>query len=113
MLGARMLFQLFVLAAGFLALVVVVTTGGLPGFAHAALLKFSQFTVGDTAGASGGGAIGAPGLLLGFIAGWCVRWLYSLPWGSIPRAIGAWLLGWRQSVVMLIVGLACVAILLH
>jgi hypothetical protein len=51
-------------------------------------------------------------LLIGFSAGWLLRWLYALPWGAIPRAVGNWLLGWRTSAAMVGLAVACTVILL-
>lgn len=51
-------------------------------------------------------------LIVGVIVGWTLRWVYSLPWGALPRAIVAWLLGWRRSVSMLSLAIGCTAVLL-
>ncbi len=51
-------------------------------------------------------------LALGFVAGWTLRWIYSLPWAALPRAVIEWLLGWRRSATMLSLALGCTAVLL-
>lgn len=51
-------------------------------------------------------------LAAAFVAGWLGRWVYGLPWSAMPRAVLHWLLGWRTSVIMLVVALGCMAVLL-
>lgn len=51
-------------------------------------------------------------LIVGFAAGWTLRWFYSLPWGALPRAIADCLLSWRRSATMLSLAIGCMAVLL-
>ncbi len=50
--------------------------------------------------------------LAGLAVGWTLRWVYSLPWGSMPRALAVWMLGWRNSVAMLGLAVGCIAVIL-
>jgi hypothetical protein len=51
-------------------------------------------------------------LLTGTAVGWTARWLYGLPWATLPRAFAGWLLGWGQRVTLLLTALAFVVVLL-
>ena len=51
-------------------------------------------------------------LIVGFAAGWTLRWFYSLPWGALPRAIADCLLSWRRGATMLSLAVGCMAVLL-
>lgn len=111
MTNARLLLSLFVLAAGFFAAAVVVTTGHVPGPSGALVFPVSiglpalpQLTLPTPSG--------APGMISGFIAGWCLRWLYGLPWRELPRAILASLASLRRRVTLAALAIGCVGILL-
>lgn len=55
---------------------------------------------------------GSGGFMAGLVLGWVLHWLYALPWGDVPRAIANWLLGWRRTVGMLGLAMACIAVLM-
>lgn len=97
--------SLSVIAVGLLLTAIFVTGGKVPSLGGAAvgisLPSLPEFSsLGN----------GSP-FLAGLIAGWLMRWIYCLPWAAIPRAVIAWLLSWRSSVVMLGVAIGCMAIL--
>lgn len=50
--------------------------------------------------------------VLGFVAGWILRWIYGMPWAALPQAVVVWLLGWRRSATMLSLAIGCTAVLL-
>ncbi len=105
MTAERLLATLSVIAVGLLLTAIAVTGGKSPSPSGAALSQhlpsFSAFSSPNE------GALFAGGLA----AGWVLRWIYTLPWAAIPRAIIGWLLSWRWSVVMLGVAVGCMAIL--
>jgi hypothetical protein len=55
---------------------------------------------------------GSGSFLAGLLLGWVLHWFYALPWGDVPRAIANWLLGWRRSVGMFGLAMACIAVLM-
>jgi hypothetical protein len=55
---------------------------------------------------------GSGSVVAGFVFGWGLRWLYALPWGAIPRTIITWLLGWRNSMLSIVLIGACIGVLL-
>lgn len=102
MTAERLLATLTVIAAGLLVTAVMVTGGKVPSLGNAALgLPLPAF-------ASTGE--GTP-FIAGIAAGWLLRWVYAMPWATLPRAVVAWVLGWRSSVIMLGVAIGCMAIL--
>jgi len=100
----RLLLALSVVAAGLLLTAIAVTGGKAPSAGVALGLSLPSAPAFSTASE---GAIFAGGMA----AGWLLRWIYTLPWAAIPRAIIAWMLSWRWSVVMLGMAIGCMAIL--
>ena len=117
MAAGRLLLTLIFIAAGLLAAALALSAGGGASVATTIgqLTSFSGWAPG--AGELGNNAA-APAqgqgfaILIGFLAGWWLRWLYGLPWSAIPRAIGEWLLGWRASAAMAGLAVGCTVILL-
>lgn len=117
MAAGRMLLTLTFIAVGLLGAALALSAGGGSSLTSliAQLTPFSVQTSVD-----GAAAVGAPAparseafaLLVGFLAGWWLRWFYGLPWSSLPRAIGEWLLGWRASAAMAGLAVGCTVILL-
>lgn len=85
--------------------------GGLP-HASGAWPSFSLPKLPGFANADMASVATTPTFISGLVAGWLLRWLYALPWGSIPRAIADWLLSWRQSVTWMALAIGCTAVLL-
>lgn len=119
MTGGRFLILLILVATGLLAAALTITTGdnsvGLASAgADAAAIETQWFR--DAAALANIFAPTSRGetsaLLIGLIAGWLLRWGYSLPWSSIPRTVADWLLGWRTSAAMLGLAVGCTVILL-
>lgn len=108
----RLLFQLFVLSLGFLTATVLVVTHDVSGTGASVMTRLAGLTLPAGSSAAFSAVLGSPGLVAGVVIGWLLHWIYSLPWGAIPRAIGEWLLGWRQSAVLTLVALGCVTVLL-
>lgn len=83
--------------------------------------QLSDWTADTLKGVSSNGATGLSGMmgtldtrvtLAGIAVGWTLRWVYSLPWGAMPRAVVVWMLGWRNSVAMLGLAVGCIAVIL-
>jgi|LNFM01.1.fsa_nt_gb hypothetical protein len=117
MAAGRMLLTLTFIAVGLLGAALALSAGG--GSSLTTILQqFAPFSIwpsGDGAAAAGAPAPArseAFALLVGFLAGWWLRWLYGLPWSSLPAAVGAWLLGWRASAAMAGLAIGCTVILL-
>jgi len=118
MTGGRFLILLIVSAAALLAAALAISAGdgtrvataaaasgaGEPGWMTGAIALARAFTP------SSGNEIST--LLTGFLAGWVLRWIYSLPWRAVPRAVADWLLGWRTSAAMVGLAVGCTVILL-
>lgn len=105
MTAERILVTLSVIAAGLLLVAIFMTSGRAPPVgAPTAQLSLSALPSLTTL------SNGSP-FVAGAVAGWLLRWIYCLPWAAVPRAIIAWILGWRSSVVMLGVAVGCMAIL--
>jgi len=112
-----MLLTLTIISIGLLGAALALSAGG--GSSMTTIIEqlwpFSIRPLGE-----GAAVVGAPAparseafaLLVGFLAGWWLRWLYALPWSSLPRAIGDWLLGWRASAAMAGLAVGCTVILL-
>ncbi|MEZ5854988.1 MAG: hypothetical protein R3D67_09700 [Hyphomicrobiaceae bacterium] len=112
MSSSRLLLQLFVLSLGLLGAAVVLTTGGMPWPSLPFVSGETGVALPQATFSTLNGLLSAPGMLTGFVLGWGLHWLYSLPWGAIPRAIADWLLGWRQSAAMTLLALGCLSVLL-
>ncbi|MGD9806817.1 MAG: hypothetical protein AB7E81_04975 [Hyphomicrobiaceae bacterium] len=117
MTGGRILILLIVTAATLLAAALAISTGDGGATASAAHptagggnLALEIATLASTVAPASRGEMRA--LLIGFLAGWLLRWIYALPWANVPRAIGAWLLSWRTSAAMVGLALGCTVILL-
>ena len=115
MTAERLLLTLSVIAAGLLLMAIAVTGGKAPQLAGIAG-SITAPSIGSMPDWPSPSWLARPGdgVLFGggLVAGWLLRWIYVLPWGAIPRAIVAWLLGWRSSALMASVALGCVAVLL-
>ncbi len=121
--GGRFLIMLIVVAAGLLTAALAISSGdggspttqagsAISGRSAAAGLDWGQ-AAGALAGAAAPTSRGETlSLLVGFLGGWLLRWAYALPWGSIPRAMLHWLLGWRKTAVMAGLAAGCTVILL-
>lgn len=103
MTAERLLVALSVVAVGLLTTAIMVTGGKTPSLAGASL---GLSSLSELPSQGTGTMLG-----VGVVAGWLLRWTYSLPWGAIPRTVIGWLLGWRSSVVLLGVAFGCMAIL--
>lgn len=101
----RILVTLSVVAAGLLLTAIFVTGGKAPPV-EGATSALSLSMLPSLTSLSNGSPF-----IAGALGGWLLRWAYCLPWAAVPRAIIAWILGWRSSVVMLGVALGCMAIL--
>lgn len=118
MAAGRFLFKLILISAGLLAVAVGVSAGeggSLGSIAVSSVATLWSGVEGFAGPASGSEASGGGqrfSLVIAFAAGWCLRWLYSLPWAAIPRAIREWMLGWRASAAMAGLAVACTVILL-
>jgi hypothetical protein len=117
MTGGRFLISLIVAAAGLLAAALAITgSGGVdaggsgPGLAAEAARIQGVGLLADAFASVSRRELCA--LLIGVCAGWLLRWLYALPWGALPRAVGNWLLGWRTSAAMVGLAVGCTVILL-
>jgi len=118
MLGGRFLTLLIVSAAGLLAAALSLSTGGeVAGTAVGAVNNATDpdwlrnaVALAQSFAPTSRGEVSA--LLIGLVAGWSLRWLYALPWGSVPRAISDWLLSWRTSAAMVGLAVGCTAVLL-
>ncbi|MGE0765793.1 MAG: hypothetical protein AB7L90_04970 [Hyphomicrobiaceae bacterium] len=116
--GGRFLILLIVIAAGLFAAALAISTGDGIGVAGSGTgptppqldWMRAAAALADSFAPSSRGEVSA--LLIGFFAGWLLRWLYSLPWSSVPRAIADWLLGWRTSAIMVSLAVGCTVILL-
>jgi len=120
--GGRFLILLVVLAAGLLTVALAISTGEDSG--TTAVIN-GLTTAPPSPGINWGQAASAIGnasaptsrgellsLLVGFLAGWLLRWAYALPWATLPRAVMEWVLSWRTSAVMTCLALGCTVILL-
>lgn len=101
----RILATLSVVAAGLLMTAIFVTGGKAPPM-DAASAAQPLWTLPSLATLSNGSPF-----IAGAVGGWLLRWIYCLPWAAVPRAVIAWVLGWRWSVVMLGIAVGCMAIL--
>jgi hypothetical protein len=116
MTGGRFLTLLIAAAAGLLAAALAIAGGGAgpgdsgPAIAAEAGWMHSAGLLSEAFASISRRELSA--LLIGFFAGWLLRWLYALPWGAIPRAVGNWLLGWRTSAAMVGLAVGCTVILL-
>jgi len=118
MAAGGFLVKLIIISGGLLAVAVGVSTGegGAPGSSAISSIATLWSGVAGIAGPVAGSEASGPGqrfsLVIAFLAGWWLRWLYSLPWAAIPRAIHEWMLGWRASAAMAGLAAACTVILL-
>lgn len=118
MTGGRFLILLIVTAAGLFAAALAISTGNSGDVATsgastgAAEIDWisSAAVLANSVAPSSQGELSA--LLIGLCAGWFLRWIYALPWASVPRAISDWLLGWRTSAAMVGLAVGCTVILL-
>ncbi len=111
MAAGRLLLTLTFVAVGLLAAALALSAGG----GTSLTTMFEQITSFSARPPDSGAAPArseAFALLVGFLAGWWLRWLYGLPWSALPRAIGEWLLGWRASAAMAGLAVGCTVILL-
>ena len=112
MTNERTLATLTLLAVGLLltALALSGATFRLPGASFSWWMGVPALDVSEllsrTWSISGSGSVVA-----GFVVGWGLRWLYALPWGAVPRAVVAWLLGWRHNMLSLLLISACIGAL--
>ena len=117
MAAGRFLFTLAFVAVGLFAAALIVSAGkgSTFGLAVGEIASLSGWMPSAATASTEGGRLARSegfALLIGFVAGWWLRWLYGLPWSAIPAAIGRWLLGWRASAAMAGLALGCTVILL-
>jgi hypothetical protein len=117
MTGGRFLTLLIAAAVGLLAAALAIAGGGHVGTGDAGPAVAAEAGLMQSAGLLTDALASISrrefsALFIGFLAGWLLRWLYALPWGAIPRAVGNWLLGWRTSAAMVGLAVGCTVILL-
>jgi hypothetical protein len=112
MAAGRLLLNLTFIATGLLAAALALSAGG--GASIGQLTSLSGWLPAVNVSGMPAAPARSDGfaLLIGFLAGWWLRWLYGLPWSALPRAIGEWLLGWRASAAMAGLAIGCTVILL-
>lgn len=118
MAGGRFLILLIVIAAGSLVAALSLSTGDggrtstLGGYPAENKVELTRGAGQHATAAAPNWTGEASTLLIGFVAGWLLHWIYALPWAALPRAITDWLLGWRTSAAMVGLAVGCVVILL-
>ncbi|MGE0700000.1 MAG: hypothetical protein AB7O57_12970 [Hyphomicrobiaceae bacterium] len=114
MTAERSIVAVLLVAAGLLTAALLATgavsvplgLGGQRGLPVAEWLSLMPISPGNLKAGDG------PVLLAGVAIGWALRWLYTRPWATYPRAFVAWLASWRTPAALAGLAVACLGVLL-